>query len=155
VNQELKIRQLSRDENIPYSLLLLADETVQSINRYIFDSEIFVLEQNSEAIAVYALQKLNADEAEIKNIAVAPAFQGRGFGKLLLYDATKRAKTQGFKAILIGTGDVATKQLALYQKVGFQQIGVRKNFFVDNFPEPIFEDGVQLKDMVVLKKELT
>lgn len=151
----MNLRKLSKEEKIPYNLLLLADETVESINRYIFDSEIFVLEQNCEAIAVYAMQKLNADEAEIKNIAVAPDFQGRGLGKLLLNNATNRAKVQGFKAILIGTGDVATKQLALYQKVGFKKFGVRKNFFVENFPEPIFEGGVQLKDMVVLKKELT
>jgi len=153
--KDLKIRQLSKNENIPYNLLLLADETVQGINKYIFDSEIFVLEQNCEAVAVYALQKLNADEAEIKNIAVVPNFQGKGLGKLLLNDAAKRAKAQGFKAILIGTGDVATKQLALYQKVGFKKTGVRKNFFVEKYPEPIFEGGVQLKDMVVLKKELT
>jgi aminoglycoside 6'-N-acetyltransferase I len=100
----LKTRQLTKNEDIPYSLLLLADETVEAINRYIFDSEIFILEENGAAIAVYALQKLNADEAEIKNIAVAPAFQDKGLGKLLLNDATKRAKAQGFKAILIGTG---------------------------------------------------
>jgi ribosomal protein S18 acetylase RimI-like enzyme len=50
---------------------------------------------------------------------------------------------------------VAAKQLALYQKVGFKKIGVRKSFYVENYPEPIFEKGVQLRDMIVLKKELT
>ncbi|XHH10346.1 MAG: GNAT family N-acetyltransferase [Candidatus Bathyarchaeia archaeon] len=149
----MNIRKLSKDENIPYNLLLLADETVEAINRYIFDSDIFVLEESSQIIAVYALQKLDAETVEIKNIAVTLTFQGRGLGKLLLNDAADRAKAQGFKAVLIGTGD-ATKQLALYQKMGFKRVGIRRNFYVDNYPKPIFENGVQLKDMVVLKKEL-
>ena len=153
-NGHLTIRQLGKNEDIPYSLLLLADETTEAINRYIFDSEIFVLEENSRIIAVYALQQINAEEAEIKNIAVDTDFQGQGIGKLLLRDALERAKVRKLKAILIGTGDVATRQLALYQMMGFKIAGVRKNFFVDNYPKPIYEKGEQLRDMVVLKKEL-
>jgi len=42
----------------------------------------------------------------------------------------------------------------LYKKEGFEVFGVRKNYFVDNYPEPIYENGTQLKDMIMLKKEL-
>jgi ribosomal protein S18 acetylase RimI-like enzyme len=153
-NKNRKIRQLSREEQIPYSLLRLADETIEAINRYIFDSEIYVLEENGRIIAVYALQRLNEDEVEVKNIAVAPEFQGRGIGKLLLRDVVDRAKAKGFGAIIIGTGDASTKQLHLYQKEGFEIVGVRENFFVDHYPKPIYENGKQLKDMIVLRKEV-
>ncbi len=149
-----KIRQLSKNEPIPYNLLLVADETIEGINKYIFESDIIVLEENSRMIAVYALQKLNTEEVEIKNLAVDPNFQGQGIGTLLLRDAVERAKARKFKAVLIGTGDVATKQIRLYQTVGFKIVGVRKNFFVDKYPQPIFENGVQLKDMIVMKKEV-
>ncbi len=152
-NRQLKIRQLGKNEDIPYSVLLLADETTEAINRYIFDSIIFVLEENNRIIGLYALQELNAEEIEIKNFAVVPDFQGKGIGTLLLRDAVKGAKAKGFKVIIVGTGDV-TKQLKFYQKMGFEIVAVRKNFFVDNYPKPIYENGVQLKDMVVLKKEL-
>jgi hypothetical protein len=43
-----KIRQIGKDEKIPYNLLLLADETIEAINKYIFNSEIFVLEQKKQ-----------------------------------------------------------------------------------------------------------
>jgi len=32
---------ISKKENYPYELLLLADETVESINKYIFDSIVY------------------------------------------------------------------------------------------------------------------
>ena len=89
------IRQLGKGEKIPYDLLLLADETIEAINRYIFDCEIYVLERENRIIADYALQVLNADEVEIKNIAVAATFQGQGIGKLLLDDAIDRVKSSG------------------------------------------------------------
>lgn len=148
-----RIRQLGKDEEIPYNLLLLADETVEAINKYIFDSEIYVLEQDNKIIAEYALLPLNKEEVEIKNIAVNPKFQGQGIGKSLLRDAATRAKSRGFRRIIIGTGDVS-KLLRFYHKEGFEVFGVRKGFFVDNYPKPIYDGEKQLKDMVLLKKEL-
>ena len=155
--EELKnqmIRQLSNDEKIPYDLLLLADETIEAIAKYIFDSDIFVLEQKNKIIAVYVLQAINRKEIEIKNIAVVTDYQGKGIGKLLLSDAVNRAKGRGFKTIIVGTGDAATKQLHLYEREGFEVFDIKKNFFIENYPEPVYENGLQLKDMIMLKKEL-
>jgi ribosomal protein S18 acetylase RimI-like enzyme len=149
-----KIRQLRRDENIPYDLLLLADETLEAINRYIFDCEIYVLEKENQIIAEYALLVLNDKEVEVKNIAVATEHQRRGIGKTLLKDATRRARYRCFKRVLMGTGDTSGMPLCFYLKVGFERYAVKKDFFVLNYPKPIYEGGVQLKDMVMLKKEL-
>jgi len=148
------IRQLSKDEKIPYDLLLLADETIEAINKYIFDSDIFILEQENRIIAVYVFQAINKNEIEIKNIAVIIDCQGQGIGKLLLNDAARRARERGFKTIIIGTGDAATKQLYLYQKEGFEVFDIKENFFIDNYPEPVYENGIQLKHMIMLKKGL-
>jgi len=148
------IRQLSRDEQIPYDLLLLADETVEAINKYIFDSDIYVLEQGKRIIGVYALQVINKNEIEIKNVAVATDYQGQGIGRLLLRDSALRAKRNGFKTLIIGTGDAATRQLRLYQKEGFKVFDIKKANFVYNYPEPIYENGIRLRDMIMLKKEL-
>jgi aminoglycoside 6'-N-acetyltransferase I len=134
--------------------LLLADETRQAIDKYVFDSEIYVLEQENKIIAEYVLQPISSSEIEIKNIAVRTEYQGQGIGKLLLRDATGKAEEKGFKTIIIGTGDVAPKQLYLYKKEGFEVFDVKKNFFIDNYPEPIYENEIQLKHMIMLKKEL-
>jgi aminoglycoside 6'-N-acetyltransferase I len=148
------IRQLRKDEKIPYDLLLLADESLDAIDKYVFGSDIYVLEQENKIIAEYVLQSINKNEIEIKNMAVATDCQGQGIGKLLLRDATCEAKGKGFKTIVIGTGDAAFKQLYLYQKEGFEVFNIKKNFFSDNYPKPIYENGIQLKHMIMLKKEL-
>ena len=147
-------RQLGKDEKIPYDLLLLADETVEAIDRYIFGSNIYVLELENKIIASYVLQSINKNEVEIKNIAVATDCQGQGIGKFLLRDAACKSKEKGFKTIIMGTGDAAIKQLYLYQKEGFEVFDIKKSFFIDNYSEPIYENGIQLKHMIMLKKEL-
>ena len=77
-------RKLRQEESIPYSLLLLAEETKEAIDKYINDSEIYVLENENDIIAVYVLKPINKNVYEIKYIAVDENFQGKGIGKFLL-----------------------------------------------------------------------
>jgi len=148
------IRQLNSGEEIPYHLLLLADETIEAIDKYISTSEIYLLEQDDKMIAVYALWPLSKQQIEIKNIAVHEDYQGRGIGRFLLKDAENKAKERGYREIIIGTPDSAIKQLSIYKKAGFEEFSIKKDFFTLNYPQPIFEEGIQLKDMVMLRKKL-
>lgn len=148
------IKRLPKDATIPYDLLLLADETKVAIDGYIHAAELYVFEKGNQVLGIYALVLLDKDNWEIKNIAVAEAHQGKGIGTLLLRDATKRAKLAGAKALLIGTANTAFKQLYIYQKEGFEIDSLKKNFFIDNYPEPIFEQGIRLNHMIMLKKRL-
>ena len=91
---------LQKDEPIPYKLLLLADETVEAINKYITKSEIYGLEIEDILVGTYAFYELSKDEIEIKNIAVLEGFQGKGFGTFLLKDAIERAKKRAIKIFL-------------------------------------------------------
>jgi hypothetical protein len=52
-------RKLTKHEAIPYDLLLLADETIEIIDRYAKDGQIYVLAVNSQLIAVYVLQAID------------------------------------------------------------------------------------------------
>ncbi len=148
-------RKLTKGEAIPYDLLLLADETVEIIDRYAREGQIYGLEANGQLIAVYVLQVIDSERIEIKNIAVAGNYQGQGIGKFLLGEATRRAKEQGYHTILIGTANGAIKQLYLYQKEGFEITSIKKNFFVDNYPAPIFENGILCKHMIMLEKQIS
>ena len=68
-------RLLGKDEPIPYNLLLLADEFVEVIDKYIFDSEIYIYQEADKIIALYVLYRIDNVEAEIKNIAVNAEYQ--------------------------------------------------------------------------------
>jgi aminoglycoside 6'-N-acetyltransferase I len=148
------VRQLLKDEPIPIDLLLLADEEIQAIERYIHQSDIFVVETNGRIVGVYALYAIDENTVEIKAIAVDESYQNQGIGKLMLKDSEVKAKEKGYRVIIIGTPTVAQQQLAIYQKAGFELFDVKRDFFITHYTKPIFENGVQLKDMAMLRKEL-
>ena len=55
--------------------------------------------------------------------------------------------------MLVGTGDVP-RALHFYRKNGFEVSHKVENFFIDNYDHPMIEEGVQLIDMVYLKRNL-
>lgn len=151
----LIIRPLDLEfERIPYPLLLLADPHLALINTYLPQSNIHIALLAEKIVGVYVLYPLDHEKVEVKNIAVAEEHQGYGLGKLLLADACLVAKQQGYHVICIGTANSSIGQLALYQKQGFELSEIKRDFFLQNYAEPIFENGIQAKHMVVLEKIL-
>ena len=100
-------------------------------------SKVFVATLNLNVIGTCVLFPLSASSAEIKNIAVKSGFQGKGVGNLLLDYAVETARKAHYKSICIGTTNSSVGQLYLYQKKGFEMTSIMKNYFMDNYPEPI------------------
>jgi ribosomal protein S18 acetylase RimI-like enzyme len=148
------IRPLSSEETPPFDLLLLADPSVKMVEKYIFASSVYVAIIDIQIVGVLALLPIDETLIEIKNIAVLETHQGKGIGKKLLAFAFSEAKEKGFQDIQIGTANSSIGQLALYQKMGFEMDHIIKSFFTDNYPEPMYENGILVRDMVVLKKAL-
>lgn len=48
-------RKLNQGNKIPYDLLVLADETIEAINKYIFDSDLYIVEQEDKVIGISVL----------------------------------------------------------------------------------------------------
>jgi ribosomal protein S18 acetylase RimI-like enzyme len=151
MNQNLVFKKIDEKERIPYELLLLADPSITVINEYLKLSDIFVAKQNEKIIGVIVVLPLTAETAEIKNIAVDPEFQGKGIGSFLIEQVVQTALFNNQKNICIGTANSSIGQLYLYQKLGFE---IKRNFFLENYTEPIYENGIQAKHMIVLKRIL-
>ncbi|TGM96053.1 GNAT family N-acetyltransferase [Leptospira dzoumogneensis] len=148
------IRKLSSDETPPMDLLLLADPNEEIVLSYLDRSTVYLMEsEDLELIGVYLLLPTRPHTVEIVNIAVSEKFQGKGFGKKLLSHASETAKSEGFFTLEIGTGNSSIAQLGLYQKCGFSISGIDFGFFLRNYPEPIWENGIQCKDMIRLKQD--
>lgn len=140
---------------IPYKLLLLADETTEAIDQYIFNSDIYLLYDGTENIAVMALYRNNDTELEIKNIAVIESYRSKGIGSILISKAKEIARENHYKTLSVGTSDTGFQQIRFYEKNGFMKTGIRKDFFIENYPSPIYENGLQMRDMVLLTHHLT
>ena len=129
--------------------LLDADPDEAMLDRYLDDGEMYVMTAQGKAVCVAVVLGLTDSLCELKNIATAPDYRGRGYatrmiGWLLDHYASRYAVMQ------VGTSEYGT---GFYQKVGFTYSHTVKNFFTDHYPEPIVENGMQCVDMIYLKKE--
>lgn len=148
------IRKLQPDEPFPMELLLLADESLELVEEYIQRGQCFVAELDQMIIGEYVLLPTRPATVELVNIAVNESWQGRGIGKQLVNHAVQHARILGYQTIEIGTGNSGFGQLALYQKCGFRMVGIDRDFYVRHYAEEIYENGIQLRDMVRLSQDL-
>jgi ribosomal protein S18 acetylase RimI-like enzyme len=147
----LTFKKVGSDDGIPYELLLLADETVEAINQYIFTSEVYLWNNGDLDIAVMALHENSTTEIELKNIAVTESWRNKGIGSILIDKAKELATEKHYTSLLVGTSDTGLQQIRFYKKNGFIRKGIRKDFFIENYPFPIYENGMQMRDMVILE----
>ncbi|MDQ0059352.1 GNAT family N-acetyltransferase [Paenibacillus harenae] len=150
----MQIRMLAYREPPPMELLLMADPSEKLVNEYLNRGQCMVAEAGGVIIGVYVLLPTRPETIEIVNVAVAESEQGRGVGKQLVNHAIQTAKQLGYKTIEIGTGNSGVGQLALYQKCGFRMVGIDRDFFIRHYDEPIYENGIQVVDMVRLSQDL-
>jgi ribosomal protein S18 acetylase RimI-like enzyme len=61
-----------------------------------------------------------ADHLLVENLAVAPAFQGRGLGRRLLAHAERLAASEGFGEVRLYTNKLFAANLQLYAKLGYR-----------------------------------
>lgn len=153
-NKIITFGQAGKNDPVPYELLLLADPSKDLIDQYLKPSNLFFARENGETVGVVVLFPLTAETVEIKNIAVRPDFQGRGIGRFLIENVVQVASRNRQKSICIGTANSSVGQLYLYQKLGFEITGIKRNFFTDNYAEPIYENGIQAKHLLVLTRQL-
>ncbi|WP_025689648.1 GNAT family N-acetyltransferase [Paenibacillus zanthoxyli] len=158
LGQDFHIRMLAADETPPYELLLLADPSRELVDRNLKQGTCYIATLSEEAspqspVGVLVLLPRDAETVEIMNIAVREDAQGKGIGRRLLQAAIEIAKALEVRNIEIGTGNSSIHQLILYQKCGFRIVGVDRDFFVRNYTEAIYENGIQCRDMIRLRYE--
>ncbi len=146
----MEIRLLNDDAGLPMDLLLEADPSEELVREYCSNGFVYGAAVDDELMGVYVLLPLSDGIVEIKNIAVAEDARGQGYGKRLIQHALSEAERLGFGNVEIGTGNSSVDQLMLYQKCGFRIDSIDRDFFLRNYPEPIFENGIQCRDMIRL-----
>lgn len=145
----MEITKVTENKKKYIDLLLLADEQEDMVDKYLERGEMFILDDDGVK-AECVVTKESDGVYELKNIAVLPACQRKGYGRKLV-DFVFSHYSDG-KKMLVGTGDVPSS-LSFYEHCGFTESHRIKNFFTDNYHHEMFEDGIQLVDMVYLKRE--
>lgn len=148
----MDIYEAAGDRRQYMDLLLLADESPRMIERYIGRGAMFVLSDMGRAIGEILVTDEGGGVLEIKSLAVIPAYQRHGCGRMLI-KYVEREYTGRFGTLQVGTGD-SPLSVPFYERCGFTRSHVVEGFFTENYDHPIYEGGVQLVDMVYLRKDI-
>ena len=121
------------------------------IDKYLPNGDLFAL-YDDDLKSVCVVASIDSETCELKNIATYEQYQGQGYGRALIHFISDFYKNDN-KTMLVGTGETPAI-LRFYEGCGFKLSHRIENFFTDNYDHPMFEDGIQLVDMIYLKKEL-
>lgn len=145
------IFQITDNKKQYLDLLLLADEQESMIDRYLERGDLFVLEDNGVKAVCVVTDEGNG-VCELKNIAVVPDSQRKGYGRKLIACLINRY-SGNYSRMIVGTGEVPGT-VGFYQKCGFEYSHRVRNFFIDHYDHPIVEEGILLRDMVYFKQDI-
>lgn len=114
-------------------------------NRWMFKAEIesersfCLVARFKKKIVGYGILNFFEGEAHVMNVAVVPVYQNLGIGSVLIARLIELAVPRGVRRLTLEVRPSNVSARRLYQKFGFQEIGVRKNYYADTN-----EDGLIL-----------
>lgn len=100
----------------------------------------FVDEKTQCAVGYSCLLPI-VDEIELLNFCIAPPYQGQGVGKRTLVQLMQKLTDSGYQKVLLEVRVSNHSAQKLYQRVGFVQDGIRKNYY---------RDGAQKEDAILM-----
>ena len=109
--------------------------------------DAWVMRELDGQIAGYFLAMPVVDEMHLLNITVRPTLQGKKLGRLLLNKVITLAREAKMQSILLEVRPSNPRALAFYQHVGFEQIGIRKNYYPSTGATR--EDAIVMRLMIV------
>lgn len=101
-------------------------DILQHPGKFILDKggSIFMASYDREIVGTVALKFLSNDVYELTKMAVNENFQGRKIGRALAEAAIERARDSGAQKIILYSNTMLVSAVALYTKLGFQEIPV-------------------------------
>lgn len=137
--QNLKIRRYqSKDKSVVWELHKLGLAEIGAVpdrnspwnqdmdnieGVYLKDGDFVVGEFEGKVVAMVAFKRVDTDIVELKRMRVHPDFQRRGFGQIIVKELEKRAKSMGYKKIVLHSDPRWTKAQKFYRKLGYQETG--------------------------------
>ena len=102
----------------------LQDELAHLENKYLppFGGLLIALDDSGAAAGCCAFHWLDAKRAEMKRLYVRPQYRGQALGSRLARRVMDAAFAEGAEEILLDTLDTLTSALALYRRLGFEEI---------------------------------
>ena len=90
---------------------------------------VWLVALEGEQVVGYVGSQTVIDESDMMNIAVHPDFRRRGIAEALVAELEAALRQRGSRALTLEVRDSNASAIALYEKLGFSQVGLRKNYY--------------------------
>ena len=104
---------------------------------------LWFVAMEGDKVVGYVGSQTVIDESDVMNIAVHPDFRRQGIGEALLETLADALREKGSRGLTLEARVSNTPAVSLYEKAGFRQVGLRKNYYRN--PK---------EDALILRKEL-
>lgn len=84
---------------------------------------------SGEQVVGYIGSQSSYDETDVMNVAVHPDWRRRGIAGSLIDCLIKELKNRGSRALMLEVRASNGPAIALYEKLGFFQVGCRRNYY--------------------------
>lgn len=101
---------------------------------------LWLVALDGDTVAGYIGSQSVLGEADMMNVAVAPAYRRQGIAEALILELIRRLKAQEVHSLTLEVRASNDPAKALYEKLGFSQVGRRPNYYAH--PR---EDGLILR----------
>lgn len=98
---------------------------------------LYIVLEEEEQVIGYCGAWLIIDEIHITNIAILPEHRGRKLGDALLRKVMEIARTESAKRMTLEVRVSNHVAISLYRKLGFQDGGIRKSYYSDNYEDAL------------------
>jgi putative acetyltransferase len=83
---------------------------------------LVVRDDDGHAVGCGGVCRFDETRAELKRMYVVPAARGQGLGRRLLVELEEHARSFGYEAIVLETGDRQPESFGLYMSAGYERI---------------------------------
>ena len=90
---------------------------------------LWLVAVEDDRVIGYIGSQTSIDETDVMNVAVHPDFRRRGIAESLIIRLVEELKTRGSHALMLEVRASNAPAIALYEKLGFLQVGCRKNYY--------------------------
>ncbi len=93
------------------------------------ENYIVIIAKEADALLGYCVLLCTGEEADITNVCTAPVARGKGVATGMLTALMEEGKSRGVAEFFLEVRESNVPARALYTKFGFEEIGLRKNYY--------------------------
>ena len=93
---------------------------------------VYIVLEDDNKIIGYCGTWVVIDEAHVTNVAILPGYRGKKLGEALMNKLMSVSREMGARTMTLEVRVTNHVAQSLYRKLGFQNGGIRKNYYSDN-----------------------